>query len=224
MFRALIIGAPAAGKGTISSRIVKTFGLTHISSGDILRKNVKAKTELGQKVQTFIDSGKLVPDEIMTKCIFDELNRCTGKWLLDGYPRTVVQAEELHEKYKLDAVINLIVPFEIIIERVKGRWVHLASGRVYNTDFNPPKVPGKDDVTGEDLVQRPDDSPELVQQRLDLYQLLTKPVIGFYNEKQLLTNFRGNTSDEIWPQVKQFLETRLKTKWETTKMTIKLFL
>lgn len=212
MFRALIIGAPAAGKGTISSRIVKTFGLTHISSGDILRKNVKAKTELGQKVQTFIDSGKLVPDEIMTKCIFDELDRCTGKWLLDGYPRTFVQAEELHEKYKLDAVINLIVPFEIIIERVKGRWVHLASGRVYNTDFNPPKVPGKDDVTGEDLMQRPDDSPELVQQRLDLYQLLTKPVIGFYNEKQLLTNFRGNTSDEIWPQVKQFLESKLKTK------------
>lgn len=212
MFRALIIGAPAAGKGTISSRIVKTFNLVHISSGDILRKNVKAKTELGLKVQTFIDSGMLVPDEIMTKCIFDELNRCSGNWLLDGYPRTFVQAEELHEKYKLNAVINLIVPFDIIIERVKGRWVHLGSGRIYNTDFNPPKVPGKDDVTGEDLIQRPDDSPELVQQRLDLYQKLTKPVLGFYNEKQLLTNFRGNTSDEIWPLVKQFLESKIKTK------------
>lgn len=210
MFRALIIGAPAAGKGTISSRIVKTFNLVHISSGDILRKNVSANTELGVKVKKFIDQGKLVPDEIMTKCIFKELDGCKDKWLLDGFPRTVVQAEELYEKYKLDAVMNLIVPFDIIIERVKGRWVHLGSGRVYNTDFNPPKVPGKDDVTGEDLVQRPDDSPELVQQRLDLYEMLTKPVIAFYNEKQLLTNFRGNTSDEIWPQVKRFLEIKLK--------------
>lgn len=210
MFRALIIGAPAAGKGTISSRIVKTFNLVHISSGDILRKNVSANTELGVKVKRFIDQGKLVPDEIMTKCIFNELDGCKDKWLLDGFPRTVVQAEELYEKYKLDAVMNLIVPFDIIIERVKGRWVHLGSGRVYNTDFNPPKVPGKDDVTGEDLVQRPDDSPELVQQRLDLYEMLTKPVIAFYNEKQLLTNFRGNTSDEIWPQVKRFLEIKLK--------------
>lgn len=212
MFRALIIGAPAAGKGTISSRIVKTFNFVHISSGDILRQNVNAKTELGVKVQRFMDEGKLVPDEIMTKCIFNELDGCDKekKWLLDGYPRTVVQAEELYEKYKLDAVMNLIVPFEIIIERVKGRWVHLGSGRVYNTDFNPPKVPGKDDVTGEDLIQRQDDRPEQVQQRLDLYEMLTKPVIAFYNEKQLLTNFRGNTSDEIWPQVKQFLETKMK--------------
>lgn len=212
MFRALIIGAPAAGKGTISSRIVKTFNFVHISSGDILRQNVNAKTELGVKVQRFMDEGKLVPDEIMTKCIFHELDGCDKekKWLLDGYPRTVVQAEELYEKYKLDAVMNLIVPFEIIIERVKGRWVHLGSGRVYNTDFNPPKVPGKDDVTGEDLIQRQDDRPEQVQQRLDLYEMLTKPVIAFYIEKQLLTNFRGNTSDEIWPQVKQFLETKMK--------------
>ncbi|XP_063700053.1 GTP:AMP phosphotransferase AK3, mitochondrial [Culicoides brevitarsis] len=211
MFRALIIGAPAAGKGTISSRIVKTFNLVHISSGDILRKNVTAKTELGKQVQKFIDSGNLVPDEVMTKCIFNELDNCADKnWLLDGFPRTVVQAEQLHAKQKLDAVINLIVPFDIIIERVKGRWVHPGSGRVYNTDFNPPKVPGKDDVTGENLVQRADDQPEMVQQRLDLYEKLTKPVLGFYCDKHLLTNFRGNTSDEIWPQVKQFLESKIK--------------
>uniref|UniRef100_A0A336M724 GTP:AMP phosphotransferase, mitochondrial n=1 Tax=Culicoides sonorensis TaxID=179676 RepID=A0A336M724_CULSO len=211
MFRALIIGAPAAGKGTISSRIVKTFDFVHISSGDILRKNVKAKTNLGIQVQKFMDEGNLVPDDIMSKCIFDELDKCKeNKWLLDGFPRTVVQAEELHEKYKLDTVLNLIVPFDIIIERVKGRWVHLGSGRVYNTDFNPPKVPGIDDITGEKLVQRPDDSPELVQQRLDLYELLTKPVINYYNEKHLLESFKGNTSDEIWPQVKEFLERKLK--------------
>lgn len=210
MFRALIIGAPAAGKGTISSRIVKTFNFVHISSGDILRKNVNASSELGLKVKKFMDDGNLVPDDIMTKCIFNELDECKDKkWLLDGFPRTVVQAEELYAKYKLDVVMNLIVPFDVIIERVKGRWVHVASGRVYNTDFNPPKVPGKDDVTGEDLIQRADDSPELVQQRLDLYQKLTKPVIAFYNEKHLLTNFRGNTSDEIWPQVKQFLDNKL---------------
>lgn len=209
MFRALIIGAPAAGKGTISERIVKTFGLFHISSGDILRKNVGLQTELGNKVKSYMDSGELVPDQIITECILSELDTSNKPWLLDGFPRTVSQAHILWKKHKLDAVINLIVPFEVIIERVKGRWIHPGSGRVYNIDFNPPKVPFKDDVTGEPLVQRSDDKPEAVQQRLDLYQKLTTPVIDFYKDKQIITDFKGNTSNEIWPHVKEFLEDKI---------------
>lgn len=210
MFKALIIGAPAAGKGTISKRIVKTFNLQHISSGDILRKNIEQKTELGRQVSKYTDSGNLVPDEVMTALILQELDNCNKHWLLDGYPRTVSQAEHLFNRHKLNVAMNLIVPFDVIIERVKGRWVHPGSGRVYNVGFNEPKVPGRDDVTGEPLVQRADDKPEVVQQRLDLYEKLTRPVIDYYKQKGLLNDFRGNTSDEIWPQVKSFLETEMK--------------
>lgn len=210
MFKALIIGAPAAGKGTISKRIVKTFNLIHISSGDLLRKNIEQKTELGKQVSKYTDSGNLVPDEIMTALILHELDDCHQSWLLDGYPRTVAQAEQLYNRHKLSVAMNLIVPFEVIINRVKGRWVHPGSGRVYNVGFNEPKVPGRDDVTGEPLVQRADDKPEVVQQRLDLYEKLTRPVIDYYKSKQLLTDFQGDTSDEIWPKVRQFLEKNVK--------------
>lgn len=210
MFKALIIGAPLAGKGTISKRIVNTFKLQHISSGDLLRANIKQKTALGQKVQQYIDSGNLVPDDVMTTLILSELTKCNHPWLLDGFPRTVAQAEQLVKEHQLQAVLNLVVPFEIIIDRVKGRWIHAASGRVYNVGFSDPKVPGKDDITGEPLVQREDDKPDIVQKRLDLYERLTKPVLEFYKQHNLLSEFKGNTSDEIWPNVKLFLEQKIK--------------
>lgn len=210
MFKALIIGAPAAGKGTISKRIVKNFNLQHISSGDLLRKNIEQKTELGRQVSKYTDSGHLVPDEVMTALILQELDNCNQPWLLDGYPRTVAQAEHLYNRHKLNVAMNLVVPFEVIIERVKGRWIHPGSGRVYNVGYNDPKEPGKDDLTGEPLVQRADDKPEVVQQRLELYEKLTGPVIDYYKQKGLLSDFKGNTSAEVWPQVKSFLEKELK--------------
>lgn len=210
MFKALIIGAPLAGKGTISKRIVNTFKLKHISSGDLLRTNIEEKTEIGQKVQKYMDAGKLVPDQVITELVLNEIKKYNQPWLLDGFPRTLAQAEKLSTQHKLKAVINLIVPFEIIIDRVKHRWVHAPSGRVYNLEFNAPKVPGKDDVTGEALVQRADDKPEIVQKRLDLYEELTKPVLEYYKKHNLLVEFKGNTSDEIWPHVKGFLEKHIK--------------
>lgn len=210
-FKTVILGAPGSGKGTISSRITKGFKLNHVASGDLLRINIKNQTEIGKQASTFINKGQLVPDDVMIKFIAQELRKQNSdSWLLDGFPRTIEQAKAFWKIQKIDLALNLIVPFDVIIERVKHRWIHLASGRVYNTDFNPPKVPGKDDITGENLVQRKDDDPEVVLKRLKLYEELTKPVIEFYRRQGILKDFEGKTSDEIWPKVQDCLNKYIK--------------
>ncbi|KAK7079639.1 GTP:AMP phosphotransferase ak3, mitochondrial, partial [Halocaridina rubra] len=142
VFKMIILGAPGSGKGTISSRIVRDFGLKHLSSGDLLRSQIISKTDLGLKAQTYMKDGKLVPDDVMVKLISSELAKINiPTWLLDGFPRTQPQAEALTQHERLDLVLSLEVPHEIIIDRLKCRWTHLPSGRIYNTDFNPPKVP-----------------------------------------------------------------------------------
>ncbi|CAB4054419.1 AK3 [Lepeophtheirus salmonis] len=172
--------APGSGKGTISNWIVRDFALAHVSSGDLLRMHLKEKTPLGKKAQQFVDKGELVPDDLMVDLVTSELKKKESTpWLLDGFPRTRFQAEILHERTPVDVVINLDVPFETIIDRVKDRWVHPGSGRIYNTLFNPPKVPGKDDETGEDLMQREDDKPESVRRRLEIFSDSTRPVLDF---------------------------------------------
>lgn len=202
----VMLGAPASGKGTISKRIVDKFGFVHISPGDMLRLNVLHNTELGKKAKKYMDEGKLVPDDIVMKCVLSRITEVGNKsWLLDGFPRTLVQAERLSASEPLHAVINLELPHDVIIERVKGRWIHLSSGRVYNVGFNDPKVPGKDDVTGEDLVQRDDDKPEVVAHRLQVYEEMLRPVFDYYRKKELITNFKGRSTAEIWPQVEKFL-------------------
>jgi len=211
IFRAVILGAPASGKGTISKRIVDKFGFIHISPGDILRLNVVNNTDLGKKAKVFIDEGKLVPDDIIIKCILGRITEVGNKsWMLDGFPRTVVQAQRLQANEQLDAVINLEVPHEVIIERTKGRWIHLPSGRVYNVGFNEPKVPGKDDITGEDLVQRADDQPDVVAKRLQVYEEMMKPVLDYFIKQDMVTNFKGRTTAEIWPRVERFLQEKTK--------------
>uniref|UniRef100_A0A182IXK3 GTP:AMP phosphotransferase, mitochondrial n=1 Tax=Anopheles atroparvus TaxID=41427 RepID=A0A182IXK3_ANOAO len=207
LFRAIIMGAPGSGKGTVSGRIVKSFGLKHISSGDLLRSNIENRTELGQIADKYIREGKLVPDIYITKCILSELEQIkTHSWLLDGFPRTRDQADDLWHQERIDSVINLEVPFEVIIERIQSRWVHLPSGRVYNVGFNDPKVPGRDDVTGEPLSQRPDDNPVAVRKRLEVYDACTRPINEYFEKKGVLKTFKGSTTDEIWPHVKQYLE------------------
>lgn len=207
LLKALILGAPASGKGTISSRIVKKYNIEHVSSGDKLRDHIEKQTDLGKEVKKFLNEGKLVPDDVMIKFMITELNKVGDKpWLLDGFPRTVGQSNALWKVQPVDVVLNLVVPFEVIIDRVKNRWVHLPSGRVYNIGFNTPKVEGKDDVTGEPLVQRPDDKPEAVRKRLEIYESVTRPVIEFYKEKGILKEFEGRTSDEIWPKVTAYLD------------------
>lgn len=215
LLKTLILGAPASGKGTISSRIVKKYNIEHISSGDKLRYHIEKQTALGKEVKSYLDEGKLVPDDVITKFMLAELKTVNKPWLLDGFPRTVDQANSLWKQMPVDVVLNLNVPFEVIIERVKNRWVHLPSGRVYNIGFNTPKIRGKDDLTGDDLVQRPDDRPEAVQKRLEIYEGITRPVIQFFKEKGILKEFTGRTSDEIWPQVTKYLDHIFKQKDNT---------
>uniref|UniRef100_A0A3Q3XAP8 GTP:AMP phosphotransferase AK3, mitochondrial n=1 Tax=Mola mola TaxID=94237 RepID=A0A3Q3XAP8_MOLML len=210
IFRAVIMGAPGSGKGTVSARITKSFGLTHLSSGDILRANINAKTELGLLMKSCIDQGQLVPDDVISRLILTDLRALEqSSWLLDGFPRTVSQAEALEDAYSVDTVINLNVPFETIKERLTSRWTHLPSGRVYNTDFNPPKVPGFDDETGEPLVQRDDDTPDTVTRRLKSYETQTEPVLEYYRCKGVLHTFSGTETNKIWPHVEAFLRVKL---------------
>eukprot|EP00096_Caligus_rogercresseyi_P013888 TRINITY_DN6477_c0_g1_i1.p1 TRINITY_DN6477_c0_g1~~TRINITY_DN6477_c0_g1_i1.p1 ORF type:complete len:239 (-),score=74.90 TRINITY_DN6477_c0_g1_i1:52-768(-) len=209
--KALIVGAPGSGKGTISNWIVRDFALSHVSSGDLLRIHLKEKTDLGRQAQSFVDNGELVPDDLMVDLVTSELKKLeSSPWLLDGFPRTRHQAEILHDRTPVDVVINLDVPFETIIDRVKDRWVHPASGRIYNTLFNPPKVPGKDNETGEDLMQREDDKPESVRRRLEIFSESTKPVLDFYRSKGLCSDFKGTESKKIWPYVQEHLSTVIK--------------
>ncbi|KAM0728087.1 GTP:AMP phosphotransferase AK3, mitochondrial [Formica fusca] len=204
VLRAVILGAPASGKGTMSTRIVQQFGVTHISSGDRLRLHVSTGTNLGREVKKYMDSGSFVPDDTMISLIGEEIQSVADqKWLLDGFPRTLTQAERLQKLQPINLVINLVVPTFVILDRVKSRWVHLPSGRVYNIGFNDPRVPGKDDVTGEPLSQREDDKPEVVQRRLQDYATKTEPVVRFYREIGILKDFHGNTTDEMWPEIRK---------------------
>nr|XP_020461608.1 GTP:AMP phosphotransferase AK3, mitochondrial [Monopterus albus] len=210
IFRAVIMGPPGSGKGTVSGRIIKTFGLKHLSSGDILRANINAKTDLGLLLKSCIDQGQLVPDDVMSRLILSDLRAMDqSSWLLDGFPRTVSQAEALDAVYSLDTVINLDVPFQTIQQRLTSRWTHLPSGRVYNTDFNPPKVPGFDNMTGEPLVQRDDDTPHTVTLRLKAYETQTEPVLEFYRSKGVLETFSGTETNKIWPHIEAFLHRKL---------------
>lgn len=209
LFKAIIMGPPGSGKGTISSRIVRDFGLKHLSSGDLLRSQVSNQTEAGKEAKQYIGSGQLVPDVLMVRLILNELKPLNQNWLLDGFPRTVSQAESLSKQEEVSSVINLDVPFETIIQRLQGRWVHPGSGRVYNLEWNPPKEHGKDDVTGEPLIQRDDDKPETVRARLETYQKQTTPVLDYYRQKGLLQEFQGTESDKIWPHVQKYLSERV---------------
>lgn len=211
-FRAVILGAPASGKGTVSSRIIKDFKVAHISSGDKLRLHIADGTELGKNVKQYLDTGSLVPDNVMISLISKEIENVGNKnWLLDGFPRTVEQAEKLQKIHSVNLVLNLKVPFSVILERVKNRWVHLPSGRVYNIGFNDPKVQGKDDVTGEPLSQRLDDKPDVVEKRLEHYKKMTEPVIKYYKKIGILYDFSGNTTDAMWPEIKECVSQFIRT-------------
>ncbi|MEJ2592834.1 MAG: adenylate kinase [Candidatus Thiodiazotropha sp.] len=184
--RIILLGGPGAGKGTQANYIKEKYAIPQISTGDMLRAHVKAGTELGVAAKKIMDEGGLVSDDIIMGMVKERIKEddCKNGYLFDGFPRTIPQAESLKEAgVPIDAVVEIDVPDEEIIKRMSGRRVHLASGRTYHVVFNPPKVAGKDDETGEDLIQRDDDKEETVKARLKVYHDQTEPLIGFYSKE-----------------------------------------
>jgi len=201
------MGRPGGGKGTISKKMLKDFDYNHLSTGDLLRANVQDGTDLGKEAKSYMDSGGLVPDDLIIRLVLDEVAKIEGSILLDGFPRTLPQAEAFEANLAIDNSIFLNVPTEVIVERISNRWLHPGSGRIYAYDYNPPKVEGKDDETGEPLIQRDDDKPEAVGARLQQYDAMTLPLIEHYQKiPGHLAEFRGTESDVIYPEVKKYLE------------------
>jgi adenylate kinase len=183
--RLILLGAPGAGKGTQAAFICQKYGIPQISTGDMLRAAVKAGTPLGKQAEAVMASGALVSDDLIINLVKERIAEpdCVQGFLFDGFPRTIPQAEATRAAgVKLDYVLELDVPFDDIIERMSGRRSHPASGRTYHLKFNPPQVAGKDDVTGEDLIQREDDQEETVRKRLEVYSQQTRPLVDYYSQ------------------------------------------
>ncbi len=182
--RLILLGAPGAGKGTQATFICKKYGIPQISTGDMLRAAVKAGTPLGIEAKKVMDSGGLVSDDLIINLVKERIAQsdCAKGFLFDGFPRTIPQADAMKAAgVKLDYVLEIDVPFESIVERMSGRRSHAASGRTYHVKFNPPKVAGVDDVTGEPLIQRDDDKEETVKKRLEVYSAQTRPLVDYYS-------------------------------------------
>jgi adenylate kinase len=194
----VLLGPPGAGKGTQAKIIAERHGLVHVSSGDLFRENLKAQTELGQKAQTYMNRGELVPDDVTIDMIRERLNRldCQNGALLDGFPRTPAQADALNDMLrefhgKVDVVPYISVPSEVLIERLGGRWTCRAEGHVFHEKFNPPKKAGFCDFDGSELYQRDDDKPETVARRIKVYFEQTSPLIEYYRSRGLLAEIDG---------------------------------
>jgi len=184
--RIILLGAPGAGKGTQAQFLTKKYGIPQISTGDMLRAAIKAGTDMGKMAKAAMDAGQLVTDEIIIGLVKDRIveDDCKNGYLLDGFPRTLPQADAVTSAgIEIDAVIEIDVADEVIVRRMSGRRAHLASGRTYHLEYNPPKVEGKDDETGEELVQRPDDKADVVLDRLKVYHDLTQPLTDYYKEQ-----------------------------------------
>lgn len=192
------MGLPGAGKGTQAEQIVEKYNIPHISTGDMFRAAMKNNTELGKKAKSFMDNGDLAPDEVTNGIVRERLAEDDAKngFLLDGFPRTVEQAEELENILndlgtELDAVINIEVDKDVLMKRLTGRWICRTCGKTYHEIYNPPKVPGKCDLDGGELYQRDDDKKETVEKRLNVNMKQTKPLLDFYSEKGKLHNING---------------------------------
>lgn len=205
----VLLGPPGAGKGTQAKSISNRYSIPHISTGDIFRKNISENTPLGAEAKNYMDNGQLVPDEVTINMVKDRLqdDDCKNGYLLDGFPRTVHQAEALQEflqgrNEKLDTALCIEVPMQFILERMTGRRVCPSCGASYHVKFNPPTIANKCDVCGSDVIQRKDDTEETVQERLDVYQRQTQPLIDFYNNKNQLSVVDGTKAiNEVFESI-----------------------
>ena len=192
--RLVFLGPPGAGKGTMARRLAKQFAISHISTGEIFRSNIQSGTSLGYEVAELIRSGKFVPDKTTIELVRVRLAEpdVASGYILDGFPRTIAQAEALETISQPDTVVNLVVDDATTVRRLAGRRVHPASGRTYHLEFNPPRSSGKDDVTGEVLVQRPDDREEVIRERLSQYRAQTAPLVAYYRDLGRLVDLDGS--------------------------------
>eukprot|EP00924_Labyrinthula_sp_SR-Ha-C_P013933 maker-scaffold_5-snap-gene-18.54-mRNA-1 protein AED:0.01 eAED:0.01 QI:306/1/1/1/1/1/2/215/222 len=203
---ALLLGKPGCGKGSIAKLLKEKYSFQHISVGDILRNQMRQETTLGKEAAGYVNSGALVPDKLVTDMVLHELTEFPklSNVLLDGFPRTLTQAHSLDTNKKVDAVLQISVPDTEIVHRLSDRWVHEPSGRVYSySGVSVPKVKGKDDDTGEDLIRRKDDEPETVKQRLKVYEDSMTPVLHYFEKLNLLKEFTGETTKSGLELVKQ---------------------
>ncbi|MEE3419485.1 MAG: adenylate kinase [Lachnospiraceae bacterium] len=209
----IMLGAPGAGKGTQAARIADAYHIPHISTGDIFRANIKGGTELGKKAKSYMDAGKLVPDELVCDLVADRIAQddCKDGCILDGFPRTIPQAKSLDEAVakmgtKVDFAVNVDVPDQVIIDRMSGRRACLKCGATYHVEYKKPKQEGICDVCGSELVLRDDDKPETVKTRLDVYHEQTQPLIDFYEKKGVLLTVDGTQPmDDVFAQIRKGL-------------------
>ena len=209
----ILLGPPGCGKGTQAQKLIREFGFVQLSTGDMLRAAISKGTEIGMQAKSIIDKGELVSDEIVIGIVRDRIfsTECECSYMLDGFPRTLAQAEKLDQilsdrNQKIDIVFRLCVPDDMAIRRIAGRRFHITSGRSYNIEFNPPKIEGRDDITGEKLVQREDDKEEIVQSRLNTYHELTEPLVRYYQKQGIIKAIDGAGSPEnIYAEIKQTL-------------------
>ena len=204
----VFLGPPGAGKGTIAALAKDYFNIPHISTGDLFRSNIKNETELGLKVKSILASGGLVPDSVTIEMVRNRIAEpdCEKGFILDGFPRTIPQADALAEMTGLDAVVNFDISKEEVVKRLSGRRMCPSTGRIYHIVFNPPKVENKDDETGEDLIQRPDDKEEAIVNRLEVYTAQTEPLIEYYRGKGLLKDIDASVKpSEVFELLKTIL-------------------
>ena len=212
--KVIMLGAPGAGKGTQAKRLAAEYSIPHISTGDIFRANIKEGTELGKKAKAYMDAGQLVPDELVCDLVVDRIQQddCKNGYLLDGFPRTIPQAEALDaavEKLgeKVDYAVNIDVPDENIINRMSGRRACVGCGATYHVIYNAPKVEGVCDVCGKPLILRDDDKPETVKTRLDVYHAQTQPLIDYYAGRGVLVTVDGTQNmDKVFADIKDLLD------------------
>ena len=205
----IFLGPPGAGKGTIAAIVKDAYKIPHISTGDLFRANIKNETELGKQVKEILASGNLVPDEITIKMVENRLSESDANdgYILDGFPRTIAQADALASMSDVDYVVNFVIERETILKRLSGRRVCKSTGRTYHILYNPPKVDGIDDETGEPLIQRDDDKEEAILNRLDVYEKSTAPLIDYYKKKGLLIDLDASKSpEEIFEAFKKVIK------------------
>ncbi|MDP6744756.1 MAG: adenylate kinase [SAR324 cluster bacterium] len=210
----ILLGPPGSGKGTQAQNITSEYGYIQLSTGDMLRAASSSGSKIGLELKTVIDGGNLVSDEIVVGIVEERIfqNDCAVGYMLDGFPRNKEQAKKLDamlagQNQKIDIVLRLLLKDEVVVRRIAGRRFHVESGRSYHVEYNPPEIPGKDDFTGEPLIQRADDNEEVVQSRLNIYHEQTEPLVKYYEKKGVLVSIDGlGTPDEVFAKIKTALD------------------